>query len=133
MRVRLLTLLVLAASVLCAATAQPFQAHDIVTFVGDSITHGGTYHSVVTLFYATRFPDRPIKFYNCGIGGDRASSIMSDEVYRLKVDILGHRPTAATIMLGMNDIGHADYAEGKSGPEVMEKRNGLAPSFETSG
>ncbi len=122
MRMRFLTLFALAASALFAATAEPFKANDTVTYIGDSITHGGTYHSIVTLYYATRFPGRPIRFYNCGIGGDRASSIMSDEVYRLKIDILSHKPTAATIMLGMNDIGRTDYAEGKSGPEIMEKR-----------
>ena len=105
-----------------AGSAQPFQAGDTVCYVGDSITHGGTYHSIVTLFYATRFPDRPIRFYNEGIGGDRASSIMSDERFRLNVDILGHKPTVATIMLGMNDVGRNDYAEGKSGPEIEERR-----------
>jgi hypothetical protein len=80
-----------------------------VTFVGDSITHGGNYHSIVALFYATRFPDRSIRFYNCGIGGDRASMIMGDARYRLNVDILGYKPAATTVMPGMNDIGHADY------------------------
>jgi lysophospholipase L1-like esterase len=99
-----------------------FQANDVVCYVGDSITHGGTYHSIVSLFYVTRFPDRPMRFYNEGIGGDRASMIMSDERYRLNVDILGKKCTVASIMLGMNDIGRGDYGAGKSGPDTEAKR-----------
>jgi lysophospholipase L1-like esterase len=103
-------------------SAQPFQSGDTVCWVGDSITHGGTYHAIVELFYATRFPDRSIRYYNAGISGDRASGIMSDEAYRLNVDILDHKPTVAPIMLGMNDVGRGDYGADKSGPEVDQKR-----------
>jgi endoglucanase len=104
-------------------SAAPFKTGDTVCFVGDSITHGGSYHSIVLLYYATRFPDRAIQAFNCGIGGDRASGIMSDEKFRLNKDILGHRPTVATIMLGMNDVGHADYsAAGKDAPDAAQKR-----------
>lgn len=103
--------------------AQPFKDGDTVCFVGDSITNGGLYHADVMLYYATRFPDRKIASWNCGIGGDRANGIVSDENYRLNVDILGHKPTVATIMLGMNDIGHTDYyAPGKDAPDVAQKR-----------
>ena len=119
---RLLLPLLLLSRLLVAQDAQPFRANDVVCYVGDSITHGGTYHSIVTLFYATRFPDRPMKFYNEGIGGDRASMIMSDERYRLNVDILGKKPTVASIMLGMNDVGRADYEPGKSGPDIDARR-----------
>ena len=52
------------------SSAKPFDDGDTVCFVGDSITHGGTYHSIVTLYYATRFPGKTIRFYNCGISGD---------------------------------------------------------------
>jgi lysophospholipase L1-like esterase len=120
---RKLALLLLACGILSAQDAAPvFQANDVVCYVGDSITHGGTYHSIVTLFYVTRFPDRPIRFYNEGIGGDRASMIMSDERYRLNLDILGKKCTVASIMLGMNDVGRNDYAPGKSGPEIDARR-----------
>lgn len=106
-----------------------FQANDVVCYVGDSITHGGTYHSIVTLFYVTRFPDRPMRFYNEGIGGDRASMIMSDERYRLNVDILGKKATVAAIMLGMNDIGRNDYAAGKNGPEIEARREASLATY----
>jgi lysophospholipase L1-like esterase len=121
---RLLTLALFACS-LCSAqsagSAPAFQSGDTVCWVGDSITHGGTYHAMVELFYATRFPDRTIHYYNEGIGGDRASAIMSDENYRLKADILAHKCTVAAIMLGMNDVNRNDYGPDKTGPEADQK------------
>ncbi len=111
-------------------SAPPFNSGDVVCFVGDSITHGGTYHSIVALYYATRFPDRPLTTFNCGIGGDGASVIMSDEKYRLNVDILGRRPTAATIMLGMNDVGHGDYSGVTLTPEVEARRQMSLTKYE---
>ena len=102
--------------------AEPFKTGDIICFVGDSITHGGNYLSYINLFYATRFPDRKIQIWNCGVGGDSAAGIVSNEVFRLNTDILSHHPTVATIMLGMNDIGHGNYGPDKSGPEVEKLR-----------
>jgi lysophospholipase L1-like esterase len=114
-------------------SAQPFKSGDVVCFVGDSITHGGTYHSIITLYYATRFPDRTLTTFNCGIGGDRAVGIMADEKYRLNVDILGHKPTAATIMLGMNDIGHTDYRGIPAvTPEVEARRAASLATYDTN-
>jgi lysophospholipase L1-like esterase len=125
----LFSLFSLAAQEFKPGSAQPFQAGDTVCYVGDSITHGGTYHSIVTLFYTTRFPDREIQYYNDGISGDRASGIMSDERYRLNVDILSHKPTVATIMLGMNDVGRNDYGAGKTGPEIEKKRQASLDTY----
>lgn len=76
-----------------------FKDGDRVCFIGNSITHGGAYWSFVMNFYVTRFPDRRIEFYNCGVSGDRASGILR----RMERDILVHRPTVATLMTGMND------------------------------
>ena len=112
-----------------SAPAEPFQSGDTVCYVGDSITHGGTYHQVIDLFYATRFPERPLQTWNCGIGGDRASGIMSDEKFRLNTDILGHHPTVATIMLGMNDVGRTDYGADKTGPEVEQRRRASLETY----
>jgi lysophospholipase L1-like esterase len=113
-------------------SAPPFQSGEVVCFVGDSITHGGTYHALVTLYYATRFPDRPLTTFNCGIGGDRASGIVSDEKFRLNVDILARRPTAATVMLGMNDVGHGDYRGVTLTPEVEARRQASLAKYEES-
>jgi lysophospholipase L1-like esterase len=89
--------------------AEQFKDGDVVCLVGDSITHGGTYHSVVELFYRTRFPAREFKVINCGICADTAEGALR----RINWDILVHKPTAATIMLGMNDVGISLYGKNK--------------------
>ena len=81
------------------ASVPPFQHGDRVAFIGDSITHGGRYHADIYLYHATRFPNRPFVIHNCGISGDTAPGTN----IRFESDIAVHRPTVATIMLGMND------------------------------
>ena len=81
------------------ASVPPFQHGDRVAFIGDSITHGGRYHSDIYLYHATRFPNQPFVAHNCGISGDTAPGTN----IRFESDIAVHRPTVATIMLGMND------------------------------
>lgn len=93
------------------ASPQPFEDGDRVCFVGDSITHGGLYHSYVQLFYTTRFPGRKIHFFNCGISGDSAGGAGQ----RFPWDIGAKRPTIAAIMLGMNDVNRGLY--GKNSPD----------------
>ena len=92
------------------APAPQFKKGDTVAVIGDSITHGGRYHSFVYLFYATRFPDREIKMYNCGISGDSAAGACR----RFEWDIAVHKPTAATVLLGMNDVGRSLYGKDKT-------------------
>jgi formylglycine-generating enzyme required for sulfatase activity/lysophospholipase L1-like esterase len=78
-----------------------FQDGDRVCFVGDSITRGGGYHTFIRLYYLTRFPDRDIRFFNCGISGDNATRAYD----RVDWDVTPHRPTVCTVMFGMNDLG----------------------------
>lgn len=96
-----------------------FQVGDSVCMVGDSITHGGSYHKYIYLFYATRFPDVKFDIYNCGVGGDTSWGIQS----RLDYDILIHKPTISPIMLGMNDINIWLYNTDKTSPEDIAKQN----------
>ncbi len=86
--------------------------------IGDSITHGGSYHRYISLFYATRFPGRSFAFFNCGISGDTASGALR----RFDADILRHQPNLATIMLGMNDVSRNLYEPGEASPELLQKR-----------
>ena len=53
----------------------------------------------------TRFPDRKISIYNCGIGGDTGLEILN----RLDGDVFGKRPTVLTLSFGMNDSGYFEY------------------------
>lgn len=98
-------LLLLALSV----SAQPFKANERVAFIGDSITHGGSYHTLIQTFYATRYPELNILCFNVGISGDNAqggyqrASLDGEGIW--ESDVRMYRPTTATIMLGMNDVG----------------------------
>ncbi len=95
---------------------QPFQKGDTVCFIGDSITHGGKYQAFVYLFYATRFPEREIKMYNAGISGDSAGGACR----RFEWDIMPHRPTAATVLLGMNDVGRTLYGRDRTDAKAKQ-------------
>lgn len=78
----------------------PFKEGEKVLFFGDSITRGGGWHSMVSLFYETRFPERRITWLNAGISGDTAAGALK----RLKWDVLDHKPDHVVIMFGINDI-----------------------------
>ena len=82
------------------ATAPPFQDGDRVCYIGDSVTRGGGYHSLLQLFYATRFPQRHVAGFNAGHSGGAAH----DCLRRLSWDVLDHQPTVALVMFGMNDM-----------------------------
>ena len=112
------TILAAMASVIAFAEAPKFKDGDRVCFIGDSITHQARYHTQIVLFYTTRFPQMQLTTWNCGFAGDTAGGA----VKRYDWDIAPHKPTVATIMLGMNDVSRGLYAEGQTGPEVEAKR-----------
>jgi lysophospholipase L1-like esterase len=105
------------AAVLCVlnlvstARGEPFRDGEVVCFLGDSITRGGEYHGDIRLFYATRFPERHIRFHNCGVGGDRAVEIVKNAKFRIGSDVLAWKPTTVSVMLGMNDVGRYLYGD----------------------
>jgi lysophospholipase L1-like esterase len=111
----------IAVAVLGADSPVPaFKKGDSVCFIGDSITHGGLYHGSIMLFYATRFPDARFDLHNCGLSGDSAGGALR----RFDHDIAGHRPTAATVMLGMNDVNRGAYGKDKTGEEDRKRQQG---------
>ena len=93
---------VLAAAALSVGNclAAPFEDGERVAFLGDSITQIGTGLHAIRCFYMTRYPDRHIKFYNCGIGGDTAKG----GLWRFEKDVKPFNPTAISVMFGMNDV-----------------------------
>jgi lysophospholipase L1-like esterase len=120
-----ITLLALVALCLSGAvSAQPlspapqFQDGDKVVLVGDSITHGRKWHRYVYAYYLTRFPQRRIRFINQGIAGDSAGGALR----RLDWDILPHQPNAATIFLGMNDVGRGHYGPADPTEKILQAR-----------
>ncbi|HWA10345.1 MAG TPA: SGNH/GDSL hydrolase family protein [Opitutaceae bacterium] len=112
-----------------AANATPsagFRNHDRWCAIGDSITHSGTYHEWIELYYITRLPGAVIDVFNCGISGDRAAGGLQ----RLGWDVLPHQPTVATIMFGMNDVERALYTDDPPTPEILGKRKAALESYQ---
>jgi len=97
--------------VVLAATAahchgQELALHDgdRVVFYGDSITAQRLYTRFVEDFVLTRYPQMHVSFWNAGVPGDTVyGGYTGDVPTRLKRDVLPHRPTVVSIMLGMND------------------------------
>lgn len=58
------------------AGGEVFKDGETVCFLGDSITHGGRFHSFVYDYYLTRFPERTIRFVNAGVSGDSAGGAL---------------------------------------------------------
>ncbi len=90
------------AVIVCSAFAEPFADGDRVVFFGDSITHHGRYMEQISLYYATRFPDRNIWFSGSGESGGSAGE--RSAMRRLDDDVVAKKPTAVTVMFGMNDV-----------------------------
>ena len=88
-----------------AAHGEVFKDGETVCFLGDSITHGGRFHSIIYDYYLTRFPERKIHFVNAGVSGDSAGGALG----RLDEDVTAKKPTAVAIMFGMNDVGRGNY------------------------
>jgi lysophospholipase L1-like esterase len=93
------------ALLVCSARAGLFKDGETVCFLGDSITHGGRFHSYIYDYYLTRFPARTVRFVNAGVSGDSAGGALG----RLADDVVAKRPTAVAVMFGMNDVGRGLY------------------------
>lgn len=105
----------------------PFKKGEKIAFIGNSITHGGFYHSLIYLFYQTRYPNQKIKIYNCGISGGQLSGALR----RLNDDVLRKTPHYTPVMFGMNDVGYANlYKEGlEVTPEIKKQRQKLIDKY----
>ena len=75
-----------------------------VAFIGDSITHNGRAIAHIQDYYRTHLPERRVRLYNLGIGGDSASGANT----RMD-EILSVHPTEAVVMFGVNDMGVGYY------------------------
>lgn len=85
---------------------------DRVVFYGDSITDQRLYTTFAETFAVTRFPAAKITFVHSGWGGDRVGGGGGGPIdVRLNRDVVAYRPTAVTIMLGMNDASYAPFRD----------------------
>jgi lysophospholipase L1-like esterase len=80
-------------------------------------------------FYRTKYPERKISLFNCGIGSDHANGVLR----RLDYDVLVHEPDKAVIMLGMNDVGgDGVYGIVPVTGEILEKRRNLELTYKNN-
>ncbi len=108
-----------------APAVAPFSPGTRWMLIGDSITQDGRYPEFVRLFLATRFPGRDISLLNAGISGDSLGGALR----RYDWDIAPRRPTFATVMLGMNDVGRDNYQTGEPSANTLQKREDSLRSY----
>lgn len=114
----LLSLVFIACLSTRAFARAPFEDGDRWTMVGDSITHGGEYHTWVYLYYITRFPEMELSVANAGNSGDDAHGALE----RYDWDILPKDATVASVMFGMNDVRREIYGDVPDTPQVRDQR-----------
>jgi lysophospholipase L1-like esterase len=113
---RTIALILLALTTTTAVAAEPqaggyqLRDGDTVVFLGDSITAARTYGKIVENYTLLRFPERKIRFFNAGLGGDTAAGSLA----RLDRDVFAHQPTVVFVAFGTNDIGWGMKANDES-------------------
>ncbi len=80
---------------------------DTVVFLGDSLTAARTYGKIIENYTLLRFPERKVKFFNAGFGGDTAAG----GAKRLERDVFSLGATVVTVAFGTNDIGWGVLAD----------------------
>jgi len=96
----------------------PFADGERVTFLGDSITHGGAYHAYLQLYWDLRHPGSGTRLMNCGIGGDTAGG----GVKRWAWDVAPQRADRTFVMFGMNDVGRTLYGMSVADDSTLAQR-----------
>ncbi|NGM65951.1 cellulase family glycosylhydrolase [Sphingobacterium sp. SGR-19] len=105
-----------------------FKSGDKIAFIGNSITHNGDFHHYILLYYASRFPDKKVTFYNLGIKGDNANSFLR----RMDADIVPHKADWSIVMAGMNDVNRGLYApEKQNEPDIQQRKERALKDFES--
>ena len=107
-----------------------FEAGARVLFQGDSITdmaRGRTAdpnhvlgHSYVFLIAARQgasHPEQGVTFLNRGVSGNEAGDLAA----RWDADVLAHRPDVVSVLIGVNDVGHALRKDQPFSPERYEE------------
>ena len=87
-----------------------------VAMIGDSITHSGLAVAYLQEYYMTHFPERRVKIYNLGIGGDTSPHSLA----RLD-EMLSVNPTEAVVMFGVNDMGVGYYGATPSEADLASR------------
>lgn len=98
--------------------------HDLILFIGDSITDAGRdrsdstdlgqgYPLMVAGALSARYPEHKLRFLNRGIGGDKVQDLQG----RWERDCLALQPDILSILIGINDTWH-NASQGVFGVEA---------------
>ncbi len=90
---------VMFAPVVAADALEPFPDGARVVFYGDSITAAGNFAMRIAAHYRKAFPERSVRFYNCGMSG---GGVGTAEMYFDTV-LMPRRPTHVVLAFGVND------------------------------
>jgi lysophospholipase L1-like esterase len=104
----------------CLGEDFPWRDGQRVVFLGDSITHSGTYVQDIEAYLYTRFPDRKYEIIDLGLSSETVSGLTEpghpyqrpDVRHRLARALQQARPNLVVVCYGMNDgIYHPPGAE----------------------
>jgi lysophospholipase L1-like esterase len=91
----------LAGAAVSALADFSIQDGDTVVFLGDSITAARRYDRIIENYTLLRYPQRQVKFFNAGKGGDT----MAGALDRVQREVFDRGATVLTVAFGVNDIG----------------------------
>lgn len=94
---------------------------DRVVFLGDSITAAQTFGKIVENYTLLRYPDRRVRFFNAGKGGDTAAGGLA----RLDADVFSRRPTVVIATYGVNDISWGMRADAEHEQRYLDAIRGI--------
>jgi len=102
---------------------------DTVAFLGDSITAAQTYGKIIEEYTLLRYPERKIRFFNAGWGGDTAEGGLK----RLQRDVIDRGATVVTVAYGVNDIGWGLWADEQHKQIYLDSIRGIVEACKAKG
>ncbi len=88
------------------ANGEAFEQNARVVLLGDSLTDQARWTKFLMRYYYEQIPERRVKFFNAGQGGDTMGGCLS----RLYEDVIARKPDVVVIALGGNDVGSGLWA-----------------------
>ncbi len=111
------------------APARPLlKTGDRIAIIGDSITEQKQYSVMIESYLRACVPQFGVSVIQLGWSGERAGGFAK----RMDNDLMGWKPTMATLCYGMNDGGYQPYKE-SIGAEYRKQMSTIADRFAAAG
>lgn len=120
--------LALSSCAFAGSRVAPFADGERVTFLGDSITHGGGYHVNLQLYWDLRHPGSRTRLMNCGVSGGTAKG----GVARWSWDVASQQADRTFVMFGMNDVNRGLYETLTPAESALEARAEALSRYEAN-